>query len=224
MGGFMNPSGLGLLGDEKVQKELDLDESQLERIRGLQEDMQAEMREAFSGLRDRFREGNREEIMQEIREMTTEITDEFDSQLDKELLDHQKQRLKQLVFRAQSRRSGGAAAGSLPEGMIKELGITEEQKTQMIEKARSVKEDLDKKIANLQKQAEEEVLAVLTKEQQEKYKELMGEAFEFSQPRFPGMGGGRGGRGGRGDGGGRGEGGEQGSEGGSRDGNSDRDF
>jgi Spy/CpxP family protein refolding chaperone len=231
MGGFMNPSSLALLGDEKVQKELDLDETQLEKVKELQEEMQAEIREVFSGMRDRFSDGNREELMKEIRETMTEINKDFDGMIDKELLDHQKQRLKQLVFHAQVRRTGGASGGNLPEGLVKELNITDEQKTAMEEKAKAVREDLEKKISNLRKQAEEEVLSVLSKEQQDKYKELMGEPFEFTPPQFGmmGRGGGRGGdggsRGGRG-GEGRYRGGDGGrpGEGGSRGGDSDRDF
>lgn len=224
-GGFMafgNPSGLGLMADERVQKELELDEAQIGRVKELQEEMQAEIRDAVGDFRGRMQGEDREALMQEIRERTEEISKEFDGLIEKELLPHQKQRLNQLVFRSQARRTGGATGGALPDGVAKEIGITDEQKAKMEEKAKTVREELEKKIANLRKQAEEEVLSVLSKSQIDKYNELMGDPFEFSQPNFGGFGqqGGRGqgGRGGRGEGGGRGGRGEGGNRG------SDRDF
>jgi Spy/CpxP family protein refolding chaperone len=224
-GGMMGftSSGLGLLSDEKVQKELELDEAQLARVRELQEEMRAEIQDS---MRDRRGGGFNREAMQEIRERMEEINKEFDGLIEKELLPHQKQRLKQLVYRSQARRTGGATGGGLPDDIIKELDITDEQKAKMEEKAKSVREELEKKIANLRKQAEEEVLSVLSKSQIDKYNELMGDPFEFGQPNFGGFGQGGRGQGGRGEGGGRGgrgEGGGRGQGGGGGRGG-DRDF
>ncbi len=138
--------------------------------------------------------------MAEIREKMTQSNKEFQERIYEELLPHQVDRLKQLVLQASNRRNGGISGGQVPENLVEELGITEEQIEKMKKKAEEVRADLDKKIAKLRSQAEEEILAVLDVAQREKYRSLMGDAFEFGADDQGGRwrGGGRGGRGGRG--------------------------
>ena len=223
-GGGRGGSALGLLANEKVQAELELVDDQIKAIEGLSEDMRNEMREMFSGMQDSFRNlsgTEREEFMNDIRTKMTDLNKDFENRAYEELLPHQIDRLKQLMFQSQTARSGGVTRGALPENLIEELGITEEQLEKMKEKAEKVREDLNEKIAKLRKQAEDEILSVLDAEQREKYRELTGDSFDFGQPQgfgFQGRGGGaapggrggapgggRGGRGGgaEGDGGGR---------------------
>lgn len=209
-------SALGLLANDRVRDELELVDDQVEAIEALTDDMRAEMQDMFSGMRDNFRnmnEDERREFMEEIREKMTNLNKDFEGRVFDELLPHQVDRLKQLMFQSQSGRGGGLSRGSIPENLIEELGITEDQIEKMREKAESVREDLNKKIAKLQQQAEEEILSVLDAEQRERYKELMGESFDFGENRFGGFGG----RGPGGDGG-RERGGRGGDRGGDRGG------
>lgn len=230
MGGLGMGSGLSLTSDRRVQDELELAPDQLNALNELRQEMQSEIREMFMGMRDR-NTGDREQMMREIREDMEKLTQEFDELANKELLPHQRSRLKQLVFQSSARAGfgGGLSAGRIPPMLAQELDITSEQERAMREKAEKVQEDLRKKIANLTRQAEEEVLSVLSPAQRSKYKELMGDDFEFTAPNFgqgagQGQAGGRGGdRGGRGgDRGGRG--GDRGGRGGGNDRDGDRDF
>lgn len=228
-GGMMGQaSGLGLLGDTKVQEELELVPDQVAALDELRRELQTEMREYFMSMRDRGRDGDREQMMQEIREDMEEINKEFDNRANKELLPHQRDRLKQLVFQSQARVGGGISAGRIPAALAEELGITDAQKEAMEEKARAVQEDLRKKIEKLTRQAEDEVLSVLDPGQRAKIKELFGSDFEFSRPQFGGMMGGRdreqGERGGQQQRGGDRRGQRGGDRRGDRGGDNDRDF
>lgn len=199
-GGFGQASGMGLLGQEGVQKELELVEDQVDDIKSLQEEQREAAGDMFRAMRDG---GDRDEMMEKFRELTKEYEDKANDIL----LPHQVKRLKQLVVQDQTRRSGGATTGSLPESMVEELGITEEQLEEMKEKAESVREKMNEKIAKIRAQAQEEILSVLDSEQRARYKEMVGDAYQFPQRNARGFGGGQGGRGGAGGRGGRGGGG-----------------
>lgn len=212
-GGFFGGgSALGLLADEKVQDELEIVDEQSEKIQALQQEMRSEMGEMFNDIRGNMRDmddSERQEAFSNIREKMTTMMKDYDNEVYKELLPHQTSRLKQLVVQSQGRRGGGLSGGQVPENLIDDLGITEEQLEAMKKKAEQVQADLVEKINKLRAQAENEILSVLDPGQKEKYKELIGEPFQFSEN--GGFGGGRGGRGGQ-DGGRRG-GGDQGGGG-----------
>lgn len=218
-GGMMGMgSGLMLTNDRKVQEELELAPDQLTALNELRQEMQSEIREMFMSMRDRDM-SDREQLMREIREDMQKLNKEFDELADKELLPHQRSRLKQLVVQSSTRSGigGGLSSGNVPPILVEQLEITPEQERAMREKAEKVQEDLRRKIANLTKQAEEEVISVLSPSQRAKFKELMGDEFEFSAPNLRqgmgqqrGAGGDRGGRGGE-------RGGQRGGRGADRD-------
>ena len=130
-------------------------------------------------------------------------------------------RLSELTFQMQAKRGG--TQGLLNNDKVKEeLGITDEQVAEVEAKAEEVKEKLEKKIAQARKDAQDEILSVLTAEQQSKIKAMLGESFAFEdRGSSRGARGGRegGARGGR-EGGGRGgrDGGRGGRDGGARGG------
>lgn len=211
MGG---PGGGGLTGvlmREDVQKELEMVQDQVDDIQKLLEDRRGEMRDLFSGLRDIE---DRDERMTKARELMQKAQADLEKAVGKILLPHQMKRAKQLAY--QQRLRGGAARALTGGGSLaEELGITESQQEKLRAADEKLQDELRQKIAELQKEAQEELLKVLTPQQQAKFKELVGEPFEFQRMQFgggPGVGpGGRGqagfgGRGGRGQGdvGGRG--------------------
>ena|GEM_PF-875163 len=226
-GGMMGNSPLTLINDESVIEELELVDDQVEALNELQDDMRDVFRESFSGMRDKFRGENvdREALMQEIRDKIQSQMGEVETDLNDILLPHQVSRLDELYFQMQASRSG--TDGLLSNPKVKErLKLTDEQIEEVKEKAEEVKENLDKKIEALREEAREEILSVLTSDQQKQIKEMMGDSFEFERgDRGRGDRGGRGGgnRGGRGgpgrDRGGRGgdRGGDRGGHGGSPD-------
>lgn len=226
-GGMMGESPLTLINDKNVIEELELVEDQIEALDELQDDMRNVFRESFSGMRDRFRDENvdREALMEEIREKIQSQMGTVETDLKEILLPHQVTRLDELYFQMQASRSG--TDGMLSNPKIKErLGLTDEQLEEIKEKAEEVKEDLDEKIEALRAEARDEILSVLTSDQQKQIKEMMGDNFEFERnERGRGdrggrgrAGGDRGGRGGPGgDRGGRGgPGGDRGGPGGGR--------
>lgn len=202
-GGLMGNSPLSIINDANVVAELELVDDQVEQLSELQDEMRNVFRDSFSGMRDRFREKDvdREALMEEIREKIQTEMDGVSEGLNEILLPHQVTRLKELSLQAEVKRGG--TQGLLSNPKVKEqLGLTDQQITSIQEKAESVKVDLEKKIEALRESAREEVLSVLTSEQQSKIKEMLGDSFEFEQR---GGGRGRGGAGGRGNrGGGRG--------------------
>lgn len=230
-GGRDQTNELSLLGNEKIQEELELVDDQIEEIQELGDEMRDSMREMFSGLREKASGASNEERREMWGEMQEEMQTrykELQPKIESVLLPAQVQRLAEIKMQATVRRSGGLTSERGSQALKEQLDITDEQLEAMKEKAAKVRESLTAKIAKLRKEAEAEVLSVLDTEQRDKYNELMGEAYDvdglFQRGGRGGDGGGRGGdaggRGGRGgDGGGRG--GDRGGRGGNQNGDSD---
>ncbi len=195
MGGFFGGgmSDIMILTREDVQKELELVDDQIEQLVKLRDNN--DMREMFGQIRDL----PQEERAAKMREVMEASQAKIKKSLSEILLPHQAERLKQLTMQWQMRGGGGLAAS---EDVAKELGISDDQREKLRTKARELERVLRKKLL-------EDLLKELTPEQQAKYKELVGEPFEFQQDdRF---GPGRGGQfGPGGPGGGRGAGGRRG--------------
>lgn len=220
-GGFGGPPGGGgatqLLQDENVRRELDLVDEQVSKLRDiatkLQEDMQAQFQGFdFGSLRD-LSEEERNARFAEIRAKGEEVAAAAQKEIEGVLLPHQRQRLEQLMVQSQMRFGADRAltSGTLAE----KLGITEEQKEALAKKQEEVQASLQEKLAKLRQEAQDELLSVLTTEQQAKLKSMIGEPFTFAQGGPGGPGGGFGGPGGGGFGGGRGGfGGDAGGRGG----------
>jgi Spy/CpxP family protein refolding chaperone len=209
-GGFGGGFGGGLTGvlmREDAQKELEMVKDQIDDIQKLLEGRRERMGEMFSGLRDIE---DREERGRKFREIMEKAQAELEKEVGKTLLPHQMKRAKQLAFQLSLRGGAGRAltsGGSLAD----ELGITEAQQEKLRAANEKLQDELRQKIAELQNEAQEELLKALTPKQQAKFKELVGEPFEFQRMQFGGPGGGQRGfqRGGRGGfGGDRGRGGE----------------
>ena len=221
-GGMMGNSSLGLINDKNVVEELELVEDQVEALNDLQDEMRSIFRDSFSGMRDKFRDENadREALMQEVRDKIQSEMKNVESELNEILLPHQVARLEELSFQMQASRSG--TTGLLSSDKVKEkLGLTDDQIDEVKAKSEEVRKDLDAKIEKLREEARDEILSVLTTDQQAQIKEMMGDSFEFEQRGGRGQGdrggdrGGAGGRGGdRGGFGGRGGGGDRGGRGG----------
>jgi Spy/CpxP family protein refolding chaperone len=210
-GGF-GGGPIDLLQNASVQKELELLDDQLAQVRTLAETNRNNnsLREAFGQLRDLPEEQRRDRI----NELLTANREATQKEIDKILLPHQSERLRQIEYQVSMRRGGGIGiSGRLAE----ELGITEQQQEELQAAAEKAMEEMRAAQAKLQEEARQKVLATLSPAQQAKYKELVGEPFDYvpEQPQFGGRDGGRGrtggdaggrGRPGGGDAGGRGRG------------------
>jgi Spy/CpxP family protein refolding chaperone len=196
MGGFGGASEVMLLNRSDVQKELELVDEQIDQIGKIPPINMREMFEQVSDL-------SRDEQRAKMGELMKAAQDKTKNAIKEILLPHQAERLGQLVIQFQMR--GGAGLTS-SEDLAKQLNITDEQREKLRTKARGLEQELRKKLLA-------DLLKELTPEQQAKYKELVGEPFEFQQDigrgGFGGPGGGGPGGGGPG-GGGPGGGGRRG--------------
>lgn len=202
--GFGGPGGdvAGLLQSEDVRTELEVTDDQMADMQAMGEDMRNEMRSMFEGMRDLSPE-ERQERFQSMRDEMEDIRAEAEERMNDILLPHQVARLKEIQLQQQVRRGGlqGALRGELAE----KLGITEEQRDELVEKAQELQTEMQEKIAEMRKDAEDELMQVLTPEQRSQLKSMLGTDFEMEDRGFGrggfgqrgGRGGGFGGQGGR---------------------------
>jgi len=177
-----------LLGQESVRKELKLSDEQIKKL----DELSAKQREGFEGLRDASREQRREkfaELAKTGREAVNAI-----------LTEEQRTRYRQIGLQVR----GLSALGD--DEVAQSLSLTDEQKKKVEEIQQASREEMRglfqgggggdraemrKKFEEARKAVDEKLGAVLTPEQQAKWKELTGPKFE-GQLQGPGQGGRRG--------------------------------
>jgi hypothetical protein len=172
-GGFTR-SPMMLLGQESVQKELQMTTQQVQALTTIFEQQRTAMTQAFQ--LDREERGTR---MQEIgKQAETQVAQVLNPQ--------QQQRLTQISLQQQ-----GTRVLDRPE-VAQELGLTPEQLKQIQEIQAANTEEMNelfrKQMEQLRKAAEKKVTAVLTPQQLEKWNTARGEPFEgeIVMPRFGG--------------------------------------
>jgi len=186
----MGGGGIGMLiGNESVQKELKLDDKQVEKAKEFAEKAREkgrEIREQLQGLEGEELATKRRGITKEANETAMKAFGEF-------LKPEQIARIKQISYQTR-----GAGAFSDPE-VAKKLNLTDSQKTdiqsinqesmtQMREIFQSAGDDREgamKKSAELRKETLEKVAGKLNDEQQKTWKELIGAPFEIKYPPRP---------------------------------------
>lgn len=196
-GGFgRGGNELRLLNSPQVQKELDLLDEQKKDIQKLIDDSRAQMRDAFSGLRDLSREERRAKFA-EMREKLESMNEKLQKKLNEVLLPHQQDRLKQIALQVQGNR-----ALSNPEVAAK-LGLSDKQKDQLAqareesrEKMRELfssarqsggdREGMREKFAQLREDLDKQIEGVLTADQKRKLEEMRGEPFELDRSQLRG--------------------------------------
>jgi hypothetical protein len=173
----------GLLGNASVQKELKLDDKQVEKAKELADKTNEEMREKRQGLQDLDPQERRTKMMEITREVnasTMKAAGEF-------LKPEQITRLKQIANQQR-----GAQAFADPE-VAQKLNLTEAQKTDIqaiqqesmqemrsiFQEAQNDREAAMKKMNDLRKQTLSKAEAKLNDEQQKTWKELLGAPFEI---------------------------------------------
>lgn len=220
-GGMMGGMGgglLGVIGIEKVQEHLKLDDNQKDEVKGIVEENRAEGRKIFEEMRNAAGGGGgggrgpSEEMMAKITKLATQAEEKLGDILDPAQMD----RLIGLMIQQNP-------VGSISHKVVSEkLGVSDEQKASL----KKVQEETGAKMREafsggppgpesfakmeeLRKESETKSMDVLTADQKAKLESLKGEKFEFPAPEFGrGQGGGRGpgGPGGPGGAGGQGRG------------------
>jgi hypothetical protein len=174
-----------LLGNESVQKELKLDDKQVDKAKELAEKTRAKMQEARESLQGLDQEERRTKMQELNREMTAsalKTAGEF-------LTPEQLTRLKQIALQQR-----GAMAFNDPE-VQKKLNLTDNQKTEIQaivqesmegmrglfsqDQSQEEREAAMKKMSELRKQAISKAESKLNDEQQKSWKELLGAPFEI---------------------------------------------
>ena len=179
-GGAMFGGAFGGLAEvlrrEDVRKELELLDDQVAQLQKLAEGRRDQMRDLFSGLRDVPQEQRGEKM----RELFQKAQKDIEAEVGKILLPHQMKRAKQLEM--QLRLRGGL--GRMNDQAAQDLGLTDDQKEQLRAKSDELEDAIRKKLAALRAEAQDELLKTLTPAQQAKWKEMVGEPFEFQmEPR-----------------------------------------
>jgi hypothetical protein len=189
-GGFGGGMGgpINLLGNPSVQKELKLDDSQVEKATALA----TATREKMMGLRDQLTDLQGQERMTKQAELAKPINEEAMKTAHAFLKPEQTKRLHEIELQQR-----GANALSDPV-IAKKLGVTEEQaskvktiladsQAEMQEIRQSAGNDFQAampKIQALRKETNTKVMALMTDDQKKTWKELTGEPFEVvQQPR-----------------------------------------
>jgi hypothetical protein len=185
-GGGMMGGPLGLLQRKDVQEELELLEDQKTQLTAMGEKTRERMGELFRGGRG----GGEGAERPDMREVFRKFSEETQAEVDKILLPHQSKRLKQLEVQNRMR---GRMTGALEGETATQLGISEEQQTKLREKAQSLEQELRKKMAEIRKQMQDQLIAELSPQQRQQFNELVGDPFEFKdEPPQGGVFGGRG--------------------------------
>jgi hypothetical protein len=206
-GGMGGGTGLQLLQNEQVQKELEIVADQKTKITELATEQRTARQDMMSQLQDL----QGEERVTKMQELSKKSQEKLDKKLAEILLPKQLERLKELQIQAE-----GAAALMSNQDVIKALNVTSEQQ----EKMRAAQQELMTKMrdamqgggmdpqemqANMQKMTKElneKLLALLTPDQAAKFEKMKGAKSDID---FTTIGRGqRGQRGQRGGGGGPG--------------------
>lgn len=181
--------GPGLLMAPAVQEELKLTDEQKEKIRPVVEKFRDQAREAWESLRD----VPEEERFAKGREKLNESRHEAMTALREVLKPEQMRRFRQIDLQV------SGAEGLLHPYVEDRLKLTDDQKEriekivretrskrrEIFENAQGEREAVRDKMRRLREQAQEQVRAVLTDEQKDTYKELLGDRFEMRSERRP---------------------------------------
>ena len=185
---FSEMGNLQLLEQASVAKDMDLSDEQKDNLKQLREDVRSEMRDMWRSMREK----SEEERMEDLKSFMSDLKGE----VDKILLPHQRKRYKQIALQRSMRggwgRTGGVTALLQNKALMKELGMSEEELKDLMEKVKKkteeVNEEVNRKIANIRKEGQKEVMSVLPKKLQKALEEQLGESFDFNSMQQRGFG------------------------------------
>ena len=149
--------GFYMLASEDVQKELELVEDQMNKLRKIAAEYQEQMRTAWAGVGELPAE-QRAAKWKEIQEKTQEMAEAARGKAQEVLLAHQLDRLKKLTVRSR-------AQYSLHDPRLQqEIGLDENQRKQLAE----LRTELLRRMKELNDEMLDKVVGVLTPEQSKK--------------------------------------------------------
>ncbi|MBL8853218.1 MAG: hypothetical protein JNK57_04510 [Planctomycetaceae bacterium] len=170
-----------LLNLPEVRKELDIMDAQMEQITNARNDMNKQIKETVSKMMEGgFDPSKAKEMSEIIKKQQAAIEEKISEQL----LPAQVQRLKEVALRMQMRQVG--TLGMLHRTDIKEaLGLTDDQLKALEKKAEELDKEMKKRLEDLKKKAQADLLGELNPDQRKKLEEMMGKEFEYQAPERP---------------------------------------
>ncbi len=175
-----------LLNIPEIRQELDIMDAQVEEITQARKDLEKQIREQVNQMMEGGFDPSKAKEMAEIMRTQRAAIDE---QISQQLLPGQVKRLREVALRLQMKQAG--TVGMLGRKDIMEaLQITPEQLEALKKKSASLDEELKKRMEELKKKAQVELLGELKPEQRQKLEEMLGKDFDYQAPELS-IGGGR---------------------------------
>ncbi|MBL8892091.1 MAG: hypothetical protein JNL67_19100 [Planctomycetaceae bacterium] len=170
-----------LLNIPEVRKELDVMDDQMKQINQARTDMEKRIKEEVSKMMEGgFDPSKAKEMAEVVRAQRAEI----EQQISEQLLPAQVQRLKEIALRMQMKQVG--TVGMLGRKDIKEaLGLSDEQVKALETKAQELDKEMKKRIEELKKKAQTELLNELNPDQRKKLEEMLGKEFDYQASERP---------------------------------------
>lgn len=177
MPGIMGDSGnsFELLNNPGVQKDLELIDDQLERIKAINKDFGKKMAEQIKAMRGENGQMDLANIGS-ISSLIKELKDQQKKEIEGLLLPQQQERLKQVGLQMRLKNRG--TASTLTGQLAKELNLTGDQVKRIKKRQDELKKELEEKIAKLKEESRKSLLEELTNEQRKKYDAMIGDRFE----------------------------------------------
>lgn len=164
-----------LLADKSIRKELEVVDDQVEEIKRLNRQLQERLSKEVRSM----------DLTDSAQVISTirDITESAQADMEDVFLPHQLDRLKQLGVRHQMNRQSVLGA-LLTDPLASELGLTEEQKDELRQTAKKIESELARELEELKIKARQQLFSCLTREQQQKLDDLIGDEYRFSVDAF----------------------------------------
>ena len=172
-----NNNIMASLSDQRVVRDLELMDDQLETIRELQKEFGENRKRIGEQFGELFRVAPKEEhqsLGKEYHEVTERDRLRIVAQIKEVLLPDQVKRLEQLTAQRKLREEGRNSAGLLAPQIIDYLEISKEQQERIRETSEEVRIRVTREIQAIIEEAKQEILDELTAKQKQRYEELVG--------------------------------------------------
>lgn len=185
--GMVNPKSrselFNLLTNESVRKELKLSEEQYE---GAQKIMKASQKRMSDLLKAQMSKKDGGGILSfggaDFRELMEENREQAESAIEEILLPAQLERVQQLGYQIDIHQEGGTGESLVNGRLGEEIGVREEQKRLLAEKAAKIEAEAKAAIIAIRAQARAKLFKELVPEQRKAAEELLGDFFLFEEP------------------------------------------
>ncbi len=169
-----------LLSNQSVRRELKLTEQQIEGVQLIMREsgkrMQTQIRAAMEDMKEG--DGN---LKLDFGQLMKEKQTEAENAIEEILLPEQLKRVRQLAYQIEVASEG--LGESLVNGRLgKDIGVYDDQKQHLTDRARVIEEELRLAIVKVQMAARAKLFAELTPDQRKEAEALLGTYFQYEQP------------------------------------------